>query len=201
MWYTLTEKQSTHGGNLLFLTSVLSPFCRFLASYGITSHKKFHTFKFAVHKRQLATYAAILVTSESIRIRNGRAERNVVYSVYVTAQTAFTCIILSYYSLRVNRGRAQNSCLITNERTHLSLLCALSLRTSMDVGNQSTGVPIQRLDDCHYLISGDLVRINVDRLRRLVALTNRSFYPRDKSPTRHISNATIKMASRDKRCM
>ncbi|KYN10430.1 hypothetical protein ALC57_17447 [Trachymyrmex cornetzi] len=70
----------------------------------------------------------------------------------------------------------------------------------MDVGNQSTGVPIQRLEDCHYLISGDLVRINVDRLRRLVALTNRSFYPRDKSPTRRKSNATVKMANRDKRC-
>jgi len=69
-----------------------------------------------------------------------------------------------------------------------------------DVGNKSTGVPIQRLDDCHYLIGSDLVRINVDRLRRLVALTNRSFYLRDKSTTRRKSNATIEIASRDKRC-
>lgn len=71
-----------------------------------------------------------------------------------------------------------------------------SLRTSMDAGDQRTGVPVQSLGDCYYLISCDLVRINVDRLRRLVALTNRSFYSRDESAT----DATVKMASRVERC-
>lgn len=70
-----------------------------------------------------------------------------------------------------------------------------------DVGDQSAGVAIQRLGDCHYLISSDFVRINVGRLRRLVALTNRAFYPRDESATRRKSDATIRMASRDKRRM
>ncbi|XP_011697546.1 PREDICTED: uncharacterized protein LOC105455715 [Wasmannia auropunctata] len=104
---------------------------------------------------------------------------------------------------RKNRGT--NLGLITDERTPRSrpILCTpCGLRTSMDaaVGDQSAGVPIQqRPGDCHYLISSDLVRVNVDRLRRLIALTNRSFYPRDKSATRRKSNATVKTARRDKR--
>lgn len=96
--------------------------------------------------------------------------------------------------MRVNPG------LITDERIIVlaAPLCAANRRMDA-VEDENTGMPIQRLGDCHYLISGDLVRINVGRLRRLIALTNRSFYPRDESATGRKSDAAIKMAGRDKR--
>lgn len=69
---------------------------------------------------------------------------------------------------------------ITDSRI-ASLLYVKFVKTSMDiVEDQRPGESIHRLADCHYLISSDHVRINMDKLRRLTALTNRSFYSYDK---------------------
>lgn len=47
----------------------------------------------------------------------------------------------------------------------------------MDAGDENCAEPIRSrlVIDCHHLITADFVRINVDRLRRLLVLTNRNF--------------------------
>lgn len=177
---------------------------RFLASCGIIlkeTHKNVTGLNFATlkpHKRRRSRRSHLSATSESASRVDARC--GTVFTQRTSPRKPPPYLRNPFALFASCKLIAAMRRIRDYERMDNAPLCARQLRTSMDtVGDQNTsGVPIQRPRDRHYLISSDLVRINLDRLRRLVALTNRSFY-RDKSATGRRSNAMVKTASCDKR--